>query len=177
MLKVNPYIYLFGLFQTEILKRQASPGMKLLTDLLNMMLWRGCLSERLQKTNGWDILSKRPLQRSNATGIRDLYGGSLFWFFFIYLSAKRISHITQCRVYSIKGPLRPLNETVNTHPRVDFVREVDALLLLSYHERNPSHSSRLIQMWNRNSVEISTPLSPTCNPPVIQLQPKPPINW
>uniref|UniRef100_A0A0D2ZZ39 Uncharacterized protein n=2 Tax=Brassica oleracea TaxID=3712 RepID=A0A0D2ZZ39_BRAOL len=33
-LKVNPYI--FGSFQTEILKRQASPAMKLLNDLLNM---------------------------------------------------------------------------------------------------------------------------------------------
>ena len=122
------------------------------------MAWRQCLSERLQKTNGWDILSKRSLQRSSATGIRDLYGGSLFWFFLFTLVQKE----------SVTSHNAVSPHCDRKHPSESRLCKRSGCIAASYHERNPSHSSRLIQMWDRNSVEISIPYSPTCKPPVIR---------
>nr|VDD03779.1 unnamed protein product [Brassica oleracea] len=100
-LKVNPYI--FGSFQTEILKRQASPAMKLLNDLLNM-----------HDGFGDDAWLKDCRKRMAETFPRE--------------DPFSILMPPGFDIDMHQGPLRSLVETDNTLLRVDFVREVDALL-------------------------------------------------
>ncbi|KAG2290431.1 hypothetical protein Bca52824_050035 [Brassica carinata] len=104
---VRRYIYsleslYIWLISDRDLKRQASPAMKLLNDLLNMHdgfgddAWLKDCRKRMAET-----FPRKTLQHSNATGFDiDMH----------------------------QGPLRSLVETDNTLLRVDFVREVDALL-------------------------------------------------
>ncbi|CAN6993986.1 unnamed protein product [Brassica rapa subsp. trilocularis] len=100
-LKVNPYI--FGSFQTEILKRQASPAMKLLNDLLNM-----------HDGFGDDAWLKDCRKRMAETFPRE--------------DPFSILMPPGFDIDMHQGPLRSPVETDNTLLRVDFVREVDALL-------------------------------------------------
>ncbi|XP_048612456.1 protein PALE CRESS, chloroplastic-like isoform X1 [Brassica napus] len=100
-LKVNPYI--FGSFQTEILKRQASPAMKLLNDLLNM-----------HDGFGDDAWLKDCRKRMAETFPRE--------------DPFSILMPPGFDIDMHQVPLRSLVETDNTLLRVDFVREVDALL-------------------------------------------------
>ncbi|CAN6829884.1 unnamed protein product [Brassica oleracea] len=100
-LKVNPYI--FGSFQTEILKRQASPAMKLLNDLLNM-----------HDGFGDDAWLKDCRKRMAETFPRE--------------DPFSILMPPGFDIDMHQGPLRSLVETDNSLLRVDFVREVDALL-------------------------------------------------
>ncbi|KAF3582769.1 hypothetical protein DY000_02028238 [Brassica cretica] len=102
-LKVNPYIYLFGSFQTEILKRQASPAMKLLNDLLNMHDGFG--------DDAW--LKDCRKRMADAFPREDPFSILMPPGFDIDMH---------------QGPLRSPIETDDTLLRVDFVREVDELL-------------------------------------------------
>lgn len=129
-MKVNPYIYLFGSFQTEFLKRQASPAMKLLNDLLNMHdgfgddAWlkdcRKRMAETFPREDPFSILMPRGF---DIDMVRPFCSFS-FSCYFVYLSEKSID--TLCLQH--QGPLRSPVETDDTLLRVDFVREVDALL-------------------------------------------------
>ncbi|CAH2057595.1 unnamed protein product [Thlaspi arvense] len=94
---------LYRRVETEILKRQASPAMKLLNDLLNM-----------HDGFGDDAWMKDCRKRMTETFPRE--------------DPFSILMPPGFDIDMHQGPLRPPVETDNTLLRVDFVREVDALL-------------------------------------------------
>ena len=127
---------IFGSFQTEILKRQASPAMKLLNDLLNMHdgfgddSWlkdcRKRMAETFPREDPFSILMPPGFDIDMVPPFCPFS----FPCCLAYLSAKK-KYMNQIRcVCSIKDRYgRPLRQTTPFWVlRVDFVREVDALL-------------------------------------------------
>ena len=127
---MNPYI--FGSFQTEILKRQASPAMKLLNDLLNMHdgfgddAWLKDCRKRMAET----FPREDPFSILMPPGFDIDMVPPFCPFFFSLLSCLPLRQKNESNTLCLQhqGPLRSLVETDNTLLRVDFVREVDALL-------------------------------------------------